>query len=92
VEAALDAIGSKSPNAPAILLLTDGLQNTNPMRETVESALGTVKFSVIGFGSDAAINGPLLSRVAREHGGPLGPGAATHLPFPPCRGCASPAR
>jgi hypothetical protein len=66
---ALLAGGSGTPNDRAILLLTDGLQNTVPMIEEVEGFLGTTKLCVIGFGSDADINGPLLSRVAREHGG-----------------------
>jgi hypothetical protein len=69
ISAALGAIGSGSPNQPAILLLTDGLQNTPPMVEAVEGSLGTTKLSVIGLGSDADIDGPLLSRVARDHGG-----------------------
>jgi hypothetical protein len=69
VEVALEAIGGRSMNGRAILLLTDGLQNTDPMLETVEHALGDTKLSVVGFGSDAEINGPLLSRVSREHGG-----------------------
>lgn len=53
----------------AILLLTDGLQNTAPMIEEVEPFLGTTKLNVIGFGSDADIDGPLLNHVANGHGG-----------------------
>ena len=56
-------------NRRAILLLSDGLQNTAPMLEEVEGALGDTIVNVIGFGSDADIDGPLLSRVAHEHGG-----------------------
>jgi len=66
---ALLAFGSGSGNGRAILLLSDGLQNTAPMVEEIEGFLGTTQLNVIGFGSDAEINGPLLSRVAREHGG-----------------------
>lgn len=66
---ALLAFGSGSANDRAILLLTDGLQNTLPMIEEIERFLGSTKLCVIGFGSDAEINGPLLSRIAREHGG-----------------------
>jgi hypothetical protein len=69
IMAALSAIGSGSPNDRAILLLTDGLQNTAPMIESVEGSLMSTKLCVIGFGSDADIDGPLLSRLAREHGG-----------------------
>ncbi|MFV2044606.1 MAG: trypsin-like peptidase domain-containing protein [Anaerolineales bacterium] len=69
VDRALMAIGSSSPNDRTILLLSDGLQNTAPMIETVEGSLGSTKLCVVGFGSDAEINGPLLSRIAREHNG-----------------------
>lgn len=58
-----------STNDRAMLLLTDGLQNTHPMIEAIEGSLGTTKLSVIGFGSDADIDGPLLNRVAHDHGG-----------------------
>lgn len=69
VGAALLAFGSGSPNDRAILLLTDGLQNTEPMVEAIEGSLGATKLCVIGFGSDADLDGPLLSRIAREHHG-----------------------
>ncbi len=66
---ALLGYGSGSGNDRAMLLLTDGLQNTPPMIEEVEGYLGSTKLSVIGFGSDADIDGPLLNRVAHDHGG-----------------------
>jgi hypothetical protein len=66
---ALLAFGGSSANDRAMLLLTDGLQNTEPMVEEIEGFLGATKLNVIGFGSDADIDGPLLSRVARQHGG-----------------------
>ena len=65
---ALLAFGS-STNDRAMLLLTDGLQNTLPMIEEIEGSLGNTKLNVIGFGSDADLDGPLLSRVARQHHG-----------------------
>jgi hypothetical protein len=66
---ALLAFGGGSTNDRAVLLLTDGLQNTPPMIEEIEPSLGTTKLNVIGFGTDADIDGPLLSRLAREHHG-----------------------
>jgi hypothetical protein len=69
VGTALMAFESGSPNDRAILLLTDGLQNTPPMIESVEGSVGTTMLNVIGFGSDADIDGPLLNRIAREHFG-----------------------
>ena len=68
VATALLALGGTA-NQRAILLLTDGLQNTAPMLEEVEGALGSTIVNVVGLGSDADIDGPLLSRVAHEHGG-----------------------
>ncbi|MEO8066966.1 MAG: trypsin-like peptidase domain-containing protein [Flavobacteriales bacterium] len=53
----------------AILLLTDGLQNTLPMIAEVEPFLGSTKLNVIGLGSDADIDAPLLHHVASSHGG-----------------------
>ncbi len=61
--------GGGSTNQKAILLLTDGQQNTAPMVEEVESFLGSTKLNVIGFGSDADIDAPLLNRLAHSHGG-----------------------
>ena len=68
VGTALLALGGTA-NQRAILLLTDGLQNTLPMLEEVEGSLGNTIVNVIGLGSDADIDGPLLSRVAHAHGG-----------------------
>lgn len=68
VGTAVLALGGTA-NQRAILLLTDGLQNTLPMLEEVEGSLANTIVNVIGLGSDADIDGPLLSRVAHAHGG-----------------------
>jgi len=39
------------------------------MIETVEASLGDTQLCVVGFGSDAQIDGPLLARIASDHGG-----------------------
>ncbi len=57
------------PTDNSILLLTDGLQNTSPTIQEIEPHLGSTKVNVIGFGSDAEIDGPLLNRLAHDHGG-----------------------
>jgi hypothetical protein len=53
----------------AILLLTDGLENWAPMIHDVEGSLGGIRLFVVGYGDDANLNGPLLTKLARDHGG-----------------------
>ena len=69
----LDAARAQFPmagaNPRALLLLTDGLQNTPPMIETVEPALGDIAVHAIGFGTESSLDGALLSAVAAAHGG-----------------------
>jgi hypothetical protein len=62
-------VSNPGPNMPAIVLLTDGLQNTPPMIATVEPQLGPTRLCVIGFGTEGQLDGPLLTRLARDHGG-----------------------
>ncbi len=62
-------VATPSTNTPAIVLLTDGLQNTPPMIATVEPTLANTRLCVIGFGTEGQLDGPLLSRLARDHGG-----------------------
>lgn len=68
ISAATGAL-SAGANARAILLMTDGLQNTAPMIAAVESALGPIRLVAIGFGAESNLDSALLSRVARDHGG-----------------------
>lgn len=63
---AIQALGSTA-NQRAILLLTDGMQNTPPMVEAVESTLGDTQLCIVGFGNEADLDGALLSRLARDH-------------------------
>jgi len=56
-------------NAPAILLMTDGLQNTPPLIADVEGSLGGTQLVVVGFGGAGDLDGPLLSRLAGDHRG-----------------------
>jgi hypothetical protein len=49
--------------------LTDGKQNTLPKVESVESMLGSTDLSVVGFGTEAQLDGALMSRLAGDHGG-----------------------
>lgn len=56
-------------NPRAILLLTDGLQNTAPMVADVEGALGAITVHAIGFGAESSLDGALLTTLATAHGG-----------------------
>jgi hypothetical protein len=56
-------------NPRAILLMTDGLQNTPPMVADIEPALGTITVHAIGFGAASSLDGALLSALATAHGG-----------------------
>lgn len=56
-------------NPRAILLMTDGLQNTPPMMADVEGALAGIAVHAIGFGTPGDLDGVLLSRLAQAHNG-----------------------
>jgi hypothetical protein len=73
IGAGIDAAGRAflggGPNPDAILLLTDGLQNTPPLVADVERGLGGIAVEAIGYGTEASLDGALLSRLASDHGG-----------------------
>jgi hypothetical protein len=56
-------------NPRAILLMTDGLQNTPRMISDVQGALGEISVHAIGFGPESSIDGALLSDLAASHTG-----------------------
>ncbi|MCB9287161.1 MAG: VWA domain-containing protein [Lewinellaceae bacterium] len=56
-------------NRRTIFLLTDGLQNTNPMVEVVEGSLINTDIFAVGYGSEAGLNGALLTELAENHNG-----------------------
>jgi hypothetical protein len=56
-------------NRRTIFLLTDGLQNTNPMVETVEGSLINTDVFAVGYGTEAGLNGTLLTQLAHNHNG-----------------------
>lgn len=69
LEAARTQFPVPGANRRTILLLTDGLQNTAPMIEDVEPALSGIDLNVIGFGSEASLDGIVLNRLAQAHNG-----------------------
>jgi hypothetical protein len=56
-------------NQRTILLMTDGLQNTPPMIADEDAPLTGTDLSVIGFGQESSLNGPLLDQLAQTHNG-----------------------
>lgn len=62
----LNGIGE---NRRTIFLLTDGLQNTNPLVETVEGSILNTDIFAVGYGSEAGLNGTLLTQLAENHNG-----------------------
>ncbi|MCW3051812.1 MAG: von willebrand factor type, partial [Chthonomonadales bacterium] len=56
-------------NPRTILLLTDGLENTPPMIADEHAGLNGVAVEIIGFGTEASLDGALLTTLAGSHGG-----------------------
>jgi hypothetical protein len=75
IGAGLESAASQFPamgpgvNRRTILLMTDGLQNTPPMIADATSYLNNTDLSVIGFGTEANLDGVLLDDLAQAHGG-----------------------
>lgn len=69
----LDAARAQFPmpgsNPRAILLMTDGLQNTKPWVKDVTDALDGITVHAIGFGGASSLDGDLLTTLADSHGG-----------------------
>ena len=53
----------------AILLLTDGLQNTPPLIADVEGGLGGITIHAVGYGTVGSLDGQLLTSLAGAHNG-----------------------
>lgn len=68
LEVARDELAGGGGN-DTILLLTDGLQNTPPMIQTVAPTLGGIDLHAIGFGTEASLDGTLLNQLAQSHNG-----------------------
>jgi len=66
---AQNQLNNSSGNVPTVLLLTDGLHNTPPAIESVDLAATDTLLNIIGFGTEASLDGPRMTRLARQHGG-----------------------
>ena len=56
-------------NPRAILLMTDGLQNTPPLIGAVEGALSGIDVHAIGYGTESSLDGALLAALTAGHNG-----------------------
>lgn len=68
LEAARDQFPAAVTNPRAILLMTDGLQNTEPLISAVTDLEG-ITIHAIGFGTESSLDGPLLNTFATAHDG-----------------------
>jgi len=69
LQVARSELGSAGANPRAILLMTDGLQNTPPSIADAEGSLDDVQLHAIGFGGEASLDAALLSSLAAAHSG-----------------------
>jgi V8-like Glu-specific endopeptidase len=56
-------------NPRSILLLTDGMQNTPPMITASQPTLPGIDVNIIGYGTEASLDGQLLTDFAWNHNG-----------------------
>lgn len=68
IDIAQTQLGSGA-NPKNILLLTDGLQNTPPMIAVAAADLGDITVHAIGLGTEASLDGAVLSNLAQSTGG-----------------------
>jgi hypothetical protein len=69
LDAARGQFPSGGVNPRAILLLTDGLQNTGLTVQQVDASLNGITVHAIGFGTESGLDGALLTNLATSHGG-----------------------
>jgi hypothetical protein len=69
LEAARSRFPSPRANPRAILLLTDGLQNTPPMIGDAAGMLAGIDIHAIGYGTEANLDGALLAALTESHNG-----------------------
>ncbi len=69
LEAARLQFPAPGVNPRAVLLLTDGMQNTPRWISEVDTALAGITVHAIGFGTDANLDGALLAATTASHGG-----------------------
>jgi hypothetical protein len=69
LQRALTELSSSTNPHKAILLLTDGVENTAPLISSVTGALGDTHLCSVGFGSPGTIDGAKLRDLSERQGG-----------------------
>ncbi len=69
LQAALSALSAGGNQRKAILLLTDGIENTTPFISAVTSSLGDTHLCSVGFGLPGLLDGPKLRDLSERQGG-----------------------
>src|SRR5262249_32196033 len=69
LKAGMESLTPAGANRRAILLMTDGLQNTPPTIEAGEGMLAETQLFVVGFGAEGDLDGPRMTTLARDHAG-----------------------
>lgn len=69
IDAAQAEFAGPGSNPKTILLLTDGLQNTPPLIDAAVSDIGATTVHAIGLGTEANLDGAILSDLAQSTGG-----------------------
>ena len=64
LDLALSQFSGSDTRDEVILLLTDGMENTPPMIEDIESGIRDRRLCIVGYGDESNLNGPLLARLA----------------------------
>jgi uncharacterized protein YegL len=69
LQKAATLVNAGSSKRKAILLLTDGMENTAPTIATAQGGLGDIHVCSVGFGTPGALDGPKLRDLSERQGG-----------------------
>lgn len=69
LQAAMTTLSSSTNPRKAILLLTDGMENTSPFIADVQASLGDTHVCSVGFGTPGSLDGPKLRDLSERQGG-----------------------
>ena len=68
LDAARSQLTPAGTNPRAILLLTDGMENQPPLSNAIAPLLSGIKLNIVGYGTEATLDGPKLAALAGAQG------------------------